>query len=551
LESDWLCLAAIVSIDMSTTPIQIEDPIARGLAQGWAVRDGATFAIDETVEADVVIIGTGAGGGMTAEALTSAGLRVVLIEEGPLKSSRDFKLKEAEAYAQLYQESAARKTKDKAINILQGRCVGGSTTVNWTSSFRTPKDTLSHWQSTVGADSMTEAALAPWFEKAETRLNISKWEVPPNENNDLLRRGAEKLKIETGLIKRNVKGCWNIGYCGVGCPTNAKQSMLTTTIPAALTRGAQLFTRMRAQRLVLKGDRAEALLCDALSADGIFPNGKRLTVRAKHFVVAGGAINSPALLMRSGVPNESGLLGKRTFLHPVPAVAARMPNKVEAFFGAPQTVFSDHFLNTQPITGEIGFKLEAPPVHPIIFASTLNGFGNDHARWMNALPYVHVLLALLRDGFHPESVGGTVRLRSDGTPELDYPITDFVWRGMKRALLAMAEIQFSAGASEVVAVHELGTPTKSWAEAKAQIEALPMKPLLTRVVSAHVMGGCAFAGDAKRGVVDQRGRVFGLQNVSVHDGSIFPTSIGANPQLSIYGIVGRMADSLAQTLKTS
>lgn len=529
--------------------VSFPDPYQEAAARNWAVRDGAKFAQSETVECDVVIVGTGAGGGMTAEALAQAGLRVVMIEEGPLKTSKDFKLREGDAYPQLYQESAARKTKDKAINVLQGRCVGGSTTVNWSTCFRTPPDTLAHWQKEFGLNTMNEAALAPWFAKAETRLNIAPWNMPPNENNDLLTRGASKLNIPTSLISRNVKGCWNLGYCGIGCPTNAKQSMLTTTIPGALALGAQLFTRMRAKRLVLKGDRVESLQCDALAVDGIFSNGHALTVKAKYFIVAGGAINSPALLMRSGVPNESGLLGKRTFLHPVPVVAARMPNKVEAYNGAPQTVYSDHFLNTQPVTGEIGFKLEAPPIHPLIFASTLNGFGNDHARWMGDLPYVHVLLALLRDGFHPESVGGSVQLRSDGSAELDYPITEFVWRGMKRALLAMAEIQFAAGASEVVAVHELATPTKSWAEAKAQIEALPMKALLTRVVSAHVMGGCPMGADAKRGVVDANGRYFGLQNLSVHDGSVFPTSIGANPQLSIYGIVSRMNETLLAHVK--
>jgi choline dehydrogenase-like flavoprotein len=300
---------------------------------------------------------------------------------------------------------------------------------------------------------------------------------------------------------------------------------------------------------VTKGDAVLSLRCRALAADGIFPTGKTLTVQAKHYVVAGGAINSPALLLRSGIANESGLLGKRTFLHPVPIVSALMPHKVEAYNGAPQTVYSDHFLNTQPVTGEIGFKLEAPPIHPLIFASTMNAFGDEHDRWMRNLPNVHVLLALLRDGFHDESVGGTVHLRNDGSAELDYPITDYVWRGVKRAMLAMAEIQFAAGADKVMVVHELATATKSWKAAQAQIDALPMKPLLTRVVSAHVMGGCGMGPNAKSGVVDQLGRVHGLRNLSVHDGSVFPTSIGANPQLSIYGIVGRMAADLASRLK--
>ena len=147
----------------------------------------------EQITCDVAIIGSGAGAGITAELLTKAGLKVVIVEEGPLKSSSDFNQLESEAYPQLYQESAARKTEDKAITILQGRCVGGSTTVNWTSSFRTPDATLKFWQARYGLKDYNTQALSEYFEQAERRLNIGPWLTPPNENNDLLRRGAAKL----------------------------------------------------------------------------------------------------------------------------------------------------------------------------------------------------------------------------------------------------------------------------------------------------------------------------------------------------------------------
>ena len=149
------------------------DPIQEGLARGWRVIDVAALERSQTFEADVCIVGTGAGGGVAAEILARAGLRVILVEEGPLKSSRDFRMKEADAYPQLYQESAARKTRDKAINILQGRCVGGSTTVNWTSSFRTPETTLAHWRDKQGLAEYTPDALQPWFEAMENRLSIA------------------------------------------------------------------------------------------------------------------------------------------------------------------------------------------------------------------------------------------------------------------------------------------------------------------------------------------------------------------------------------------
>lgn len=141
-----------------------------------------------------------------------------------------------------------------------------------------------------------------------------------------------------------------------------------------------------------------------------------------------------------------------------------------------------------------------------------------------------------------------MRLRGDGSPELDYPLTPFVMEGARRALLAMAEIQFAAGARQVLPVHQWAQPYTRWFLAKEAIEKLPMKPLLTRVVSAHVMGGCALSSQPTQGVVRTDAVHWQLENLSIHDGSLFPTSIGANPQLSIYGIVNRLATGLARRL---
>jgi choline dehydrogenase-like flavoprotein len=158
------------------------------------------------------------------------------------------------------------------------------------------------------------------------------------------------------------------------------------------------------------------------------------------------------------------------------------------------------------------------------------------------------LLALLRDGFHVESPGGRVRLNDDGSPVLDYPLNDYFFEGARRALLSMAEIQFAAGARTVTPGHELAQPYRSWPDARAAILALPMRPHVTRVVSAHVMGGCGMAGQPELGVVRPDGRHWQVAQLSVHDGSLFPTSIGANPQLSVYGLVNRMATRLAHEL---
>ena len=291
---------------------------------------------------------------------------------------------EAEAYSSLYQESSARKTKDRAINILQGRCVGGGTTVNWTSSFRTPEATLLHWASEFGIRGLSAAELAPWFARMEERLGIAPWPVAANENNQALRRGASALGISSGAIPRNVKGCWNLGYCGMGCPTNAKQSMLVTTIPGALARGATLVTRARAWTIEHDRVRASTLHCAALDAGGTDATARKITVRAQTFIVSAGAIGSPALLIRSKAPDPHSIVGKRTFLHPAVVSAALMPNRVDGFAGAPQSIYSDHFLMGPP-EGPLGYKLEAAPLHPMLVATTLPGHGVAHAEWMRKL----------------------------------------------------------------------------------------------------------------------------------------------------------------------
>lgn len=528
---------------MSRLPDPIQDALPR-----WNVRGGEHGPLPEALTVDVAIIGTGAGGGITAELLTRAGLSVLLIEEGPLRSNRAFNQRESEAYAQLYQEAAARKTADKAINILQGRCVGGSTTVNWTSSFRTPDATLKFWQQRFGLHDFNTDALAPWFEQAEARLNVSDWTLDPNANNAVLAKGLARLGLPAPRIRRNVKGCWNLGSCGMGCPTNAKQSMLVTTLPAALDAGAQLFVQTRVQRLDHDGRTVQGLHCIPVALDGTPLGTTACRVVARHVVLAAGAINGPALLLRSRAPDPYQHLGRRTFLHPVVISSARFEQPIEGWNGAPQTVYSDHFLTTHAIDGPLGFKLEAPPLHPLIMATTTAGFGSSLATDLAQLPQTQVLIALLRDGFHPDSPGGQVRLKGDGSPELDYPLTPALWDGARRALLTMAEVQFAAGAQSVTPVHERAEKYTRWAQARAAIAKLDMAPYQVRVVSAHVMGGCGLSAAAETGVTRPDGRHWQLGNLSIHDGSLFPTSIGANPQLSIYGMVTRLATGLALQL---
>ncbi len=524
----------------------MNDPIKQGLASGWKHLDAATFSEDQHFTADVVIIGTGAGGGMAAEILTQAGLEVLMLEHGALHSSSDFRQQERWAYPHLYQDGAARKTKDQAIAILQGRTVGGSTTVNWTTSIRTPKPTLDYWRSEFGLDFSAEHSLDPYFAKAAGRLHISEWQVPPNANNEMLRRGCQQLGWQHTVIERNVHGCANLGYCGMGCPLNAKQSMLVTTIPAALEGGATLISKISARQLLWRGDQVTGLL--AVPVDSAYQPDYRLkiSITAKHYIVAGGAINSPALLLRSTVPDPSGRLGKHTYLHPSVISGALFNEPIQGHMGAPQSIYSDQFV--WPATAEMGFKLEVPPVHPVLMASTLTGMAQFHADMMRQFNQLQVMIALLRDGFDPQAQGGQVQLDSDGEAELDYPLTDYVWRGVQKAYLAMAELQFAAGARAVVPVHQDAVLYHSWQQAKVAIHNLPLARYRAALASAHVMGGCNMAAHAAKGVVDSYGNHHQLANLSVFDGSVLPTSLGANPQLTLYGLIWRNSQALVARL---
>jgi len=519
-----------------------------GIASGWKVIDGATLSAPQTLEADVAIIGSGAGGGVAAEILSLAGLKVLLIEEGGLWTSDSFKdMDEGRAYRNLYQDSAARATSDGAISVLQGRSVGGSTTINWTSSFRTPEQTLNFWAAEREVVGHGVDDMKPWFEKMEQRLGVVAWPAN-NANNSVLKRGCEKLGWEAHSIPRNVKGCWNSGYCGLGCPVNAKQSMLVSTIPVALQNGATLVHRLRVKQLQHADGKITGAVGEALRADGYTTSGTIVTIKAKHFVVAGGAINTPALLLRSALPDPHKILGTHTLIHPNVASVAQMPERIDPFYGAPQSTASDHFQWKDGATGPMGYKLEVPPLFPAQAASAFNSFGGDLQKEMAAFAHTNAVIAIMRDGFVEQSPGGTVRLAEDGSPILDYDVSDYVWDGARRAYLSMAELQFAAGAKRVRQLHLDASYQTSWNDAKKAIAELPLKKFRAALFTAHLMSGCSMSENPKRGVVNSRGTHHQIANLSVMDGSILPTSLGVNPQLTIYGLVAQNASALVKAL---
>ncbi|MCB9763263.1 MAG: GMC family oxidoreductase [Alphaproteobacteria bacterium] len=495
-----------------------------------AIYTAADLTRDQTLDCEVCVVGTGAGGAVLAAGLAEGGLDVVMLEEGSHHTAATFSQLERVAYATLYQERAARTTDDTAITILQGRSVGGGTTVNWTTCYRTPDRVLHHWARQYGLEGLSPEALAPHFEAVEERLRIGQWpEALVNANNRVLMDGCRALGWHAEILRRNVFGCRNSGLCGLGCPYDAKQGMLLTYVPDAVAAGARLYANTRAWTLTLDQGRVTGVRAEVMAPDSHRPTGVSLTVRARVVAVCGGAINSPALLLRSGL-DLGGRVGARTTLHPVVGLAALHDREIAGYAGAPQSAASHQFTDRGD---EVGFFIEVSPVQPMLAGAAFPPLSPVTAEHIGQLPRMSTLLAIHHDGMHPGCPGGTVWINDAGHPRLRYPVPPPLASAFRDATRAMAQIAFAGGARQATTYHRQPITLRS-ADALGALDDAAYGALAHSIFSAHLMGGCVMGS-----VVDAEHRVEGVPNLFVVDGSVFPTALGVNPSLSIYGIAHR------------
>ncbi|TMA29167.1 MAG: GMC family oxidoreductase [Deltaproteobacteria bacterium] len=494
------------------------------------IHKGDEIAQDLLLKPDVCIIGSGPGGAMVAQRLARAGARVAVLEEGGFYTKDEFDMQEATAYPRLYQDRGNRASADLSIAVLQGRAVGGGTVVNWTTSYRTPDDVLAFWREREGS-LLTPEILRPHFEEIERRLGIEKVDLEDtNANNRSIYQGCKKLGWQVDTVSRNVRGCLRTGYCGMGCPVDAKQTATLTYLPDAVAAGADIYADCRVRKIEWSGSRATAAIGELLHPGTQQATGRTVRVEPRVMVVSGGALNSPALLLRSGV--DQGPVGKKTWLHPVVAMGAFYKERVEGFYGAPQSVASHHFSRR----GEgAGFFIEAAPVHPMLASIAMPGFGAPLRGRMALLGNVAATLSLMIDGFGEGEEGGTVSLRPDGAPRLDYPFGARHYECFRAGMKAIARLHLANGAREVQSFHLDPVVIRSEADIGG-VDAAPMGPNLFAAFTAHQMGGCRMGADPARSVVDPRLRHHFVQNLFVIDGSVFPTGLGVNPMESIYAL---------------
>ncbi len=486
------------------------------------------------LKADVVIVGSGAGGAVTAYELARKGLDVVVLEAGPYVPSKDFTEKFNDMLETLYQDHGGQTNADGDLLLLQGRCVGGSTVVNGCVCFRTPEFILQKWQQQYGLPELTEQALRPYFERVEKNLAIhenEEWEIA--RHSQLLRTGAENLGWSVRPFKRNINQCALTGHCLSGCKSERKQSMLVTYLPWAAAHGARIYADTEVTRV--RADNGRATGVDAQIMDPEQGKVADLRVTADRVILAAGAVQTPLLLQKSGLGNSSGQVGRNFACHPSMFVLARFPEPVHPWKGALLGTYVDEFMD--PDKG--GFILEGGGLGASEMA-LLNepGTGKPFMHYMEDMKHYSGIVTLI----HDHSVGEISW--QEETKQVDYRIAEADFPTMQQSIKASARLQFAAGADKVFVPSYQPLEINSVDEIDPVVDGLVNEPNSLRLVSYHPQGSCRMGPDPASSVVNVRGESHDVAGLYVADASLFPTSTIVNPQVTVYALAHWVADGM-------
>jgi choline dehydrogenase-like flavoprotein len=483
-------------------------------------------------EADVAIIGSGAGGGPIAKELAEAGYNVVVLEEGGYFTREDFGFKLGQAFTRLYRDASQTVTLGLPVIVVpQGKTVGGTTTINSGTCLRVPRHVLKRWHLECGLKDLTEDEMNLLYSAVEEYLFVKRADPEVvGKNNLTFLRAAEKLGYSGGFLPRNAKDCEGYGVCAYGCPSGAKQSVNVSYIPDAVKAGADVYTRCRVERIVVKGGRATGVRGHFLDPR----NGRktyRMEVEAPVVVLAGGAIQTPSLLMHNRICLSSGRVGKNLSIHPCGASMALMDEPLDNPKGIPQSTYVDEFAAD-------GIMLEGVTLPPAVTAITLPWGGRRHAEAMSKYPYLGYFGSMISEH---DSSGRVVAGPSARQPLTFYNMGRGDMDRLKRSVLLMAEIWFAAGARRVYTPID-GFKELSGARDVSRLARTHLKRASVYGLTAyHPMGTCSMGADPYHSVVKSSGETWEVENLFICDASVLPTSLGVNPQLTIMSLALRTA----------
>jgi choline dehydrogenase-like flavoprotein len=510
-------------------------PVARGSVQLQQL------TTDTTLDCDVVVVGSGAGGGIIAAELARQGHSVIVLERGPYLTEPDFDLREMDTFARAYLDGGLRSTADLGTLILAGACLGGGTVVNYTTSFRTPDDVRAEWSRESGLDLFTSAAFTTALDRAERSLGVNQAHNRPSMRDEVMQRGLHALGWHVDAMPRNVDGCTQddvCGYCGLGCVRGAKRSTVKACLEQACADGARVFAHLDVSQVLIERGRAVGVVGHERVS------GLSLTVRARRTVVAAGALGTPALLSRSGV---GGPVGQYLRLHPVTAVWGYFPDEaIRPWTGTLQALYSTQLADLDG-TG-YGARFETAPVHPSLMALAMPWESpTSFDRLVSRLAHISVVGVLTRDRGH-----GQVMLTRRGQMRVRYRPSRYDQRHIRQGVLGAAQALAAAGASEILATQHRYVPWRPASEPlhdwTARLDRVGFGSNRTLYVSFHQMGTCRMGRDPRASVVDDAGQLHSLRDLYVADGSLFPTASGVNPMLTIAALAHHVADCVQATL---
>jgi choline dehydrogenase-like flavoprotein len=506
-----------------------DDP--RALPEGCHIDGGrARHPVSDT--ADFVVIGSGAGGATAALVLAEHGYSVLLVEEGPWVRTREFGRDLYPATRRMFRAMGTAVASGRAfVPLLQGSCVGGSTTINSAIAWRAPEAVIDDWSIRFGlGDAVSNAALAPHFEVLERDLSVrAVGDEALGGNNALFGEGAVALGFEAHRIRRYDAGCQGSAGCLTGCRHGRKLSMNITFVPRALRAGARIYSCARVERVEGRGGRAVAVFATMRGAGG---EGVPLYLRARRGVlVAASTVQTPNVLRRSGL--RARALGRHFQAHPGVSIAGLFDRPVQMDFGATQGFNSLAFLDRDRI------KLEALSLPPELATARLPGLGADLMQRLAQYDHMATWAVVVRaeaEGEVSEGFGGD-RVRFNPTR-----------RDMERArtgLKILTEMMFAAGAREVYpGVH--GMPAVlSRPDDVARWDDASVDPRAYNMMASHLFGAARMGTDPRSSVVGPDFQTHELQGLYVVDSSVFPTNLGVNPQHTIMAMARLAATRLA------
>ncbi len=495
---------------------------------------------DTDLACDVVVVGSGAGGGTAAGVLAAAGLDVVVLEAGGFHDERHFDGGEETGFLGLY-ALAPQSTAEGQVQLVAGRGLGGGTVVNYTTSFRTPDHVRAEWAG-LGATQFSGPEYTASMDAVCARLGVNTEHDKAAPRDAILERGARALGWDVAAMPRNVRGCdqdVECGRCGMGCRLGAKQSTAKTWLADAADAGARILTGVRVRTVSTSFGRATGVV-------GETAEGHRVRVRARAVVVGAGAIQTPALLQRSGLTNAN--IGRYLRLHPATAVWGRMAEPVDGWVGAMQSRYVDALTDLDG--SGYGVLYETAPLTPAFGTGFVNWRGaDDFRRRMVELQHTLGVAVIVRD----RDPGGTVRIGRDGEPVVRYQLSPRDTDHLVQGLVGGARIAEAAGADWIASTHHRTVSYEpgrrgSISTFEADLRAAGAAPATMALAALHIMGTARMGGSAADSAVDPDGQTWDVQNLYVADASCFPTASGVNPMISIESIAHMNATRLAARL---